>query len=79
MTACERCWAEYTRRTWGLHNHGLTYADVVREREEEHGPCSPEEQCGEMHLVLDWQDGTRHCRCGKVVKEPQPDLDQLTR
>lgn len=30
--------------------------------------CTPEQQCGEMHLVMDWKDGSRRCRCGKVVE-----------
>lgn len=66
MAACERCWAEFSRRQFG-ESH-VTYDQVCREREESHGLCTPEEQCGEMHLVLDWKDGGRRCRCGKVVE-----------
>ncbi len=66
MPACERCWSIYSRRV--MYDEFLTYADVVAEEESERGPCSPEEQCGEMHLVLDFKDGSRRCRCGKVVE-----------
>jgi hypothetical protein len=63
VPACERCWAEYNRRQL-LGEHDLTYSEVVAQREERGGACSPEEQCGETHLLLDWKDGSRRCRCG---------------
>lgn len=66
MAACERCWSEFSRRS--LFEPSLTYKDVIAERERSHGDCSMEEQCGEMHLVLEWKDGGRRCRCGKVVE-----------
>jgi hypothetical protein len=52
----------------------LTYQDVVRETEaRQGGPCSPLEQCGQMHLVLNWKDGGRRCRCGAVVEKEATD------
>lgn len=71
MPACERCWSEYRWRQW--EERDLTYSQVVAEREQRYGACSPEQQCGEMHPVLDWKDGGRRCRCGKVVEAPTKD------
>jgi hypothetical protein len=68
MAACERCWSEYSRRS--LTNSRITYADVLREVEESGRVCTSEEQCGEIHLVLQWTDGRPdQCRCGKVVSK----------
>ena len=65
MPTCEKCWAEYKRRRdWG--GQDITYEQVLKENE---GKCTPEQQCGEMHLVVSWKDGTRHCVCGKVREE----------
>ncbi len=67
MAACERCWREFQQRE--LYEPHLTYQDVIRETEaRQGGPCSPEQQCGELHLVLCWASGPRRCRCGKVVE-----------
>jgi len=65
MPACERCWAEYRRRL--ALGENITYSQVVAESDQR-GGCTADEQCGEMHLVLDWVDGTRHCRCGAVIE-----------
>jgi len=68
MPACERCWSIYSRRS--MFNDDLTYGEVVVDEEKRNGgPCSPEEQCGDMHLVLDFKDGSRRCRCGHVVEK----------
>lgn len=73
MAACERCWAIYSLRQ--RSEPDLCYADVVADEERRNGgPCSPREQCGGIHLVLDWKDGGRRCRCGEVVeREPAHD------
>ena len=72
MPACERCWSVYTSRQLGGYTG--SYQDVVREEERYNGgPCSMEDQCGEMHLVLDWKDGSKRCRCGKVVEKEADD------
>lgn len=66
MAACERCWAEYRWRQW--EERDLTYSMVVAQREARLGACTPEEQCGDLHLVIKWTDGRPdQCRCGKVV------------
>ena len=57
MAACERCWAEYRRREFV---DGASYHQVLVEREAAHGGCTPEEECGEMHLIIGGS-----CRCGK--------------
>lgn len=64
MAMCERCWADAkaAQRLRGVDQFD-EYRRLVAERE-----CSPEQQCGEMHLLLDYTDGSRRCRCGKVVK-----------
>lgn len=68
MPACEACWAEFSRRQ--LFEPDLRYQDVVHEAEERNGgPCSMDDQCGDVHLVLDWEDGGKRCRCGKVVEK----------
>jgi hypothetical protein len=53
-----------------MHDRSLNYSDVVAEVERSGRVCTPREQCGEMHLVLDWKDGGRRCRCGDVVERP---------
>jgi len=61
MAACERCWAEYRARVFFGGEDSLTYSEVVAERDRR-GGCTPEEQCGEMHIVIN-----ESCRCGKVT------------
>lgn len=31
--------------------------------------CTPEEQCGDEHTIVEWDDRPDQCRCGKVVKD----------
>lgn len=68
MPACERCWSIYQSR-----GESVPYSQIVAEEEKYRGVCSPEEQCGDMHLVLDFKDGSRRCRCGKVVEKEASD------
>ena len=70
MPACERWWAIYSRRE---STSDVTYAQVVAEEEAQRGVCTPAEQCGDMHLVLDFKDGSRRCRCGEVVEKEATD------
>lgn len=65
MPACEKCWADAARYSYESGRDRVDiYRDLVEERD-----CTPEEQCGDMHLVLSWKDGRPdQCRCGKVVK-----------
>lgn len=73
MPACERCWSEYQRRLHG-GEHQLTYSEVVVERDR-NGGCTPEEQCGEMHLLCVENDTV--CRCGKNRRVPYLPPDDL--
>ena len=64
MAACEKCWNDAYNKSYGSHTDQATeYQKLIKERKDT--PCSPEEQCGEMHLILEYKDGTKHCRCGK--------------
>jgi hypothetical protein len=66
MTACERCWAEYRKRQ-ALGEYDLVYSEVVSERDAR-GGCSPEEQCGDVHLLcvkIAESPPRIRCRCGK--------------
>ena len=66
MAGCEKCWSDAGRIAFSSGRDKVeVYHELVAAREAT--PCTDEEQCGEMHLVLDWKDGTKHCRCGKVV------------
>jgi len=64
MAACEKCWADAFRRAYGSGRCQTDeYQELIEERKD--NPCTPEEQCGEMHLVLEYKDGRKQCRCGK--------------
>ena len=56
MTACEKCLAD--------SRDVEDYRRLLEERKD--NPCTPEEQCGEMHSMIEWKDGSRHCACEKV-------------
>lgn len=65
MPACEKCWADSHS---SMGDQPAEYRRLIEERRD--NPCTPEQQCGEMHLVLEWKDGRPpQCRCGKVKKE----------
>lgn len=61
MAACELCWAIYQERQ--LHGWRYTYGDVLAEFDGKH---TPEEQCGDMHTLIE-VNGVKRCRCGKRV------------
>lgn len=61
MAACERCWREYQFRL--LMGCKTTYSAIVAERDRT-GGCTPEEQCGELHLVCVKDERGPRCRCG---------------
>ena len=71
MPACQKCW---TDAGYAAHSRGGSKAEhyerLIDEREDD--PCTAKEQCGEMHLVVGWKDGTRHCVCGQVAKVQTP-------
>ncbi len=58
---CEKCWSEYRCRL--MCGEDVVYSQVVAESDAR-GGCTPEEQCGENHLILG-----DACRCGKVRGE----------
>lgn len=64
MPACEKCWADAHRGP--QFSVADEYRRLIEERKD--NPCTPEEQCGEMHLLMDWTDRPRQCRCGKRVE-----------
>ena len=64
MAACEKCWGD--AYDYGHGDQSARYNELIAERLD--NPCTPEQQCGEMHLVLKWKDGGMRCRCGKVVE-----------
>lgn len=73
MAGCEKCWSDAGRREHRGTSKTKTdhYHDLLEERTA--NPCTPEEQCGEMHIVLDWKDGGKRCVCGEVVeRQPGP-------
>ena len=65
---CEKCWSDaYSRELADTSkSQGEHHQELIRERID--NPCTPEEQCGEMHLVIKWKDGTKHCICGEMSR-----------
>ena len=72
MAGCERCWAEAGRRMMAEPGLSKTehYHDILSGRDKSGKSCTPAEQCGEAHVVLDnWADDrTPQCTCGKIVQ-----------
>ena len=68
MAACEKCWrdAASRERSDTSKTQGEHYRDLIHERQD--SPCTPEEQCGELHLIFDWESGPPRCRCGARVE-----------
>lgn len=60
MATCEKCWRD-------AGGDPDDYKELLRQRKD--NPCSLKEQCGERHLVLDYIDGSKHCRCGQEIEE----------
>ena len=66
MAVCEKCWWDaYAKARDGNGEHHDAYVYLLRMRDP---GCSPEDQCGDLHLVLDMLDGGRRCRCNLVVE-----------
>lgn len=67
MPACQKCWGDagYVSMTRGT-SKAEEYGKLIDERKD--SPCTPEEQCGEMHIVIQWVVGSNRCICGKVVE-----------
>jgi len=60
MPGCQRCWwdAELISRS-SVEERVDIYHKLIDERD-----CTPEQQCGDEHFVLEWKDGSHHCVCG---------------
>lgn len=72
--ACEACLTVYHRRRATRPN--LTYQEVVDSRAKV-GQCSPKQQCGDVHALLERRGGERTCRCGRLSQhtrsyDPEP-------
>jgi acetyl esterase/lipase len=75
--ACEKCWSDASMLAF-LSN-GVTPVEYDKLLERRHGkPCTPEEQCGELHLILDWKDGTRPIET-IIISELIPHIDSTWR
>jgi len=59
---CEACTAVWNRRK--AARPGLTYQEVAESRSRI-GACSPAQQCGGVHELIEWRRGSGSCRCGK--------------
>lgn len=68
MAACEKCWSDANRRC--PSDAPAEYRRLLEESRD--SPCTPEEQCGEMHLVLEWTDSAPMCRCEHAKLEVKP-------
>lgn len=65
MPACEKCWRDSRNARYDGPNSRTAYSDLVRRRDQEGKTCTPEEQCGELH-VIGYRDGEEAvCACGK--------------
>ncbi len=69
MAACEKCWSDAFMASMNDPSVDQVehYHRLLKERKD--NPCTSEEQCGEMHLILDHKDGSKRCRCGKHAGE----------
>jgi len=63
--ACEKCWSDAGRISMFTGSSKTEEYEILLEARRD-DPCSPEEQCGEMHVVYSWKDGTQHCVCGNT-------------
>jgi hypothetical protein len=67
MAACERCWTDSRMRA--LTHDGAYYAEMA-DKEARGIVCTPEEQCGDLHVLC--LDNDTRCRCGKRTAEGSP-------
>ncbi len=70
MAGCEKYWSDAGMKM-GLFGGSQTdhYHAFLKERRND--PCSPEEQCGELHTYAIYvrEDGKKRCVCGIKVEE----------
>lgn len=70
MAMCEKCWRDAGFDVgWDSYPGDKTdrYHELVEERKDV--PCTPEEQCGDAHIVSRYKDGTTRCVCGQVCEK----------
>ncbi len=61
--ACEKCWGDAGARVFiNGGSQAEHYADIIKERGE--NPCTPEEQCGDLHTIIKWKHRPDSCVCG---------------
>jgi len=61
---CEKCWVDAAILSVCIGSNQVDeYDKLLKEREAY--PCTPVEQCGTLHIIVKWKDGTEHCICGK--------------
>jgi hypothetical protein len=74
MPACEKCWSDAAFLAFNSNADQATiYASLVNEREKTGNPCTPEQQCGELHVVVEWADSEPMCRCEHASKRDPHD------
>lgn len=69
MAACEKCWNEARRRHFDRGEcDSVTdaYYRVMAEVEDAGQVCTPAEQCGDLHVIVD-----ESCRCGLRAAPPR--------
>ena len=76
MASCEKCWSDAGFLAFNSNvDQATIYRSLVEERAKEGHVCTPAEQCGEMHLVLEWQDSEPMCRCRRAaLTRPEPEI-----
>lgn len=82
MAGCERCWNEAGIRAMSRMGDKVEiYHEILADRDRRGLVCTPEEQCGDLHVVLEWKDGSTRCMCGKRRELPAltGDLDECRR
>jgi len=73
--ACEKCWGDAGARVFingGSQNDA--YSEILKERAE--NPCTPKQQCGELHTIIKWAHRADACMCG--LKDADLDFDVST-
>lgn len=66
MTCCEKCWTQ-AQANAVVFQTSVTdeYVKLLNSRKK---PCTPEEQCGDVHICVSWFDeALARCRCGRFM------------
>lgn len=75
MAACEKCWRDAHRGP--QFSVAEEYERLIEARKD--NPCTPAEQCGEMHIVLEWTDSEPMCRCAHSARASAPQPEETGR